>query len=200
MGVTSSSEAATEAIEKSRTRPSILRPPPESGIYAIYLRPDAALGPFPAGAKGLIYIGSSSNLRQRDFETHFGDKGSGFSTLRRSLGAILKDVLNLTAIRRGPGRSRSNITSYMFDPEGEKRLTLWMAENLEVGFCQIDDGYKEIEKGLIVELEPVLNLKDWNNPHRPEIKRLRRACAREARTSPRRNALSNRGYRSHGRN
>jgi hypothetical protein len=181
MQMTSSTESLVEALDKSRTRASRLKPPSEAGIYAVYLRSGVTLGSLPAGREGLIYLGSSSDLRQRDLETHFGDKGSSLSTLRRSLGAILRDDLNLSAIPCTPGPSYTKLTSYKFDPDGEERLTKWMAENLEVGFCLIDDGYADLARSLIEELEPILNLREWNNPYRRQIKRLRRLFADEAR-------------------
>jgi transcriptional regulator with GAF, ATPase, and Fis domain len=44
----------------------------------------------PVGVEGLVYVGTSVNLAQREFDTHFSPRGTGFSTVRRSFGAILR--------------------------------------------------------------------------------------------------------------
>ncbi|MGD8414701.1 MAG: hypothetical protein PVF33_10735, partial [Candidatus Latescibacterota bacterium] len=170
-----------EELDSSRAKPSAIRPPDSSGIYAVCLRDGSILPGIAPGVGGTIYVGRSGNLRQREFDTHFADDQTGFSTLRRSLGAILRDQLRLTAVPRSGGESESNVRSYKFDPDGETRLTSWMTENLEVGVCPVSrDHYEEVEKDLIAALEPVLNLTGWHNPVRNEIKRLRKRCADEA--------------------
>ena len=176
-------EIAMKALARSRDRPSLLRPPQQGGIYAIYLRQGSSLAPFSPRTDAPIYVGSTSNLAEREFETHFGDEKTGFSTLRRSFGALLRDLLRLKAIPRSKGPSETNVRNYKFDSEGEKRLTLWMAENLEVGFCPFPSEYEQIEKDLISVFEPILNLKGWQNPNRAQIKRLRKICADEARSA-----------------
>jgi hypothetical protein len=68
-----------------------------------------------------MYVGMSSNLAERD-EAHFRTGGSGFSTLRRSLGALLKQELRLSARPRGTGSSAQNYRCYQFDDAGEEQL------------------------------------------------------------------------------
>jgi hypothetical protein len=102
------------------------------------------------------------------------------STLRRSLGAILKRSLALQAIPRAPGPSESNCHNYCFLADGEARLTEWMVEHLEVGVFA-SSKYEQLEKFLTREFRPLLNLQGCPNPHRAEIKELRKACADEAR-------------------
>ena len=129
---------AVKAFADSRAAFSQLRPPSQGGVYAFYLKDHAALHPFPCKADGLVYIGSSGNLASREYENHFDTTSTGFSTLRRSIGAILKRKLSLNAIPRSSGDSETNVRNYRFE-EGDQRLTEWMKENLEIGFYAHDD-------------------------------------------------------------
>jgi hypothetical protein len=136
--------------------------------------------PFAPGQSGLIYIGVSKDLAAREFEQHFNSESTGFSTLRRSIGAILKTDLRLTAIPRSSGNSETNVKSYRFLADGEARLTDWMCRNVEIAVCGVGSS-KALEVRLITQLKPLLNLTHWPNPDRAEIMRLRRLCADEAR-------------------
>jgi hypothetical protein len=91
-----------------------LSAPPGSGVYAIYLSTKGLLAPFNQPEDGLVYIGLSTSLANREFDCHFASDNTCFSTLRRSLGAILKRQLDLNAIPRAPGRSETNIRNYRF--------------------------------------------------------------------------------------
>jgi hypothetical protein len=97
-----SAEKIIQKIKRTRAPLQDLHAPSLPGIYAIFLIADV---PFPVepGQDGLIYVGSSGDLATRDFGTHFSSGQSGFSTLRRSIEAILKEELDLTAIPRGKG-------------------------------------------------------------------------------------------------
>jgi len=131
---------------------------------------------------GLLYIGSSANIALRGYENHFNSQSTGFSTLRRSLGALLRDNLRLQVIPRGQGPSPSNFRNFRFEPEGEERLTEWMERNLEVGVCTLMVDFKEMELRLIKTMQPVLCLKGWKNPLSASIKAQRKICADEARS------------------
>jgi hypothetical protein len=153
------------------------------GVYALFLSLPGALPLFRLPELEPLYLGLSADLAQREFDTHFNSKQTGFSTVRRSLGAILKAQLGLTARPRGRSTSEQNLRCYRFQPEGEERLTQWMIENLEVS-VQPEPDYKTVEKDLIRFACPVLNLTGWDNPYRAEIKALRKRCADEARLAP----------------
>ena len=175
--------AAVEGkLRATRTTVDELQPPSTAGVYAIFLLDPSALKPFAPGRDGLIYVGTSSNLAQREFENHFNSESTGFSTLRRSLGAILRQQLSLRALPRSPGRSESNVRCYRFTPDGDIRLTEWMRANLQVGVAAALDS-DDLEVMLIARLQPLLNLKGWPNPDRQAIKALRKSCADEARAS-----------------
>ena len=167
--------------ELSKNRKSIhnLFAPGLAGVYAFFLTDSYEINSIPSNSDGLVYIGSTSNLSSREYDNHFDSTSTGFSTLRRSIGAILKGELNLTSFPRSSGASETNVRNYKFNLDGEIRLTNWMENNLEIGVCPIRD-FDVIEKDLITELKPVLNLTGWNNPFRREIKALRKVCADEA--------------------
>jgi hypothetical protein len=173
-------QTALQDLLRSRARVEELSAPPGGGVYAIYLSTKDLLTPFTEGKNGLVYIGLSANLADREFECHFASDNTGFSTLRRSFGAILKRQLDLKAIPRAPGPSETNVRNYRFAPDGEQKLTTWMSEYLEIGL-HASSRYLELENFLIPELRPLLNLNKWPNPHRVEIKRMRKTCADEAR-------------------
>lgn len=150
----------------------------QAGIYAYFIEHPDELRPISVPANGLLYIGmTDSGL---DARCHFEHKNSGFSTFRRSLGAILKKKLQLRALPRSPGASRSNVLNYRFEAEGEERLTNWMRENLTYSYREVADNVAAAEKAEIMEECPPLNLIGWKNEDRSEIKRLRAFCAAEA--------------------
>jgi hypothetical protein len=104
--------------------------------------------PFRRRPNGLVDIGKSANLAQRVIDTHFGSGKTGSSTARRSLGAILKQQLRLTAIPRGRGLKDRDFTNYRFDAAGEDRLSDWMRGNLMIAVCPVI-GYAVVESCLI---------------------------------------------------
>lgn len=119
-------------------------------------------------------------MAEREFDAHFAIGNTGYSTLRRSLGAVLKDELDLRSRPRGTGASKTNYTNYRFDDAGEQRLSDWMARSLRIGVHELDDP-REHERDLIAAAWPPLNLTGWANPERALIRELRKICADEAR-------------------
>jgi len=119
---------------------------------------------------------TDSSLEVRN---NFGHAHSGFSTPRRSLGALLKEPLRLQAIPRAPGPSPSNTRNYRFRDADELRLTDWMKSHLTYGFATVKDA-APIEKALIATLQPPLNLTGWPNPQRRHLRALRAICRDEA--------------------
>lgn len=162
--------------------------PDAPGVYAYFLRPDA--DPLPLGSAllepgtdGLLYVGTSMGLRARD---HLACPHSGFSTLRRSLGALLKERLRLEAGPRAPGPSPTNRRNYRFLGTGEQDLTHWMRQHLVHTCCALSPAeVGGIETGLIRHLCPPLNLKSWDNPQARRIREQRDRCVTEASGCPR---------------
>lgn len=149
-----------------------------AGIYAYFINEPDQLGPISVPANGLLYIGMTNS--SLDARCHFEHRHSGFSTFRRTLGAILKPKLQLRAMARAAGASRMNVLCYRFDPVGESRLTEWMRENLTYDYREVDANIAAVEKDEIRSACPPLNLTGWKNEQRAEIKRLRAACVTEA--------------------
>lgn len=172
----------TSRLIGERSRPLRLEPPASPGVYALFLTELQNVGGVPAGTQGILYVGTSENLSERHASAHFNSKNTGFSTLRRTLGALLRTELNLTPAPRGKKPTKSNKASYRFTPEGEERLTDWMVANLVASHVCVDEPGK-IEKDLIRLLEPPLNLTGWDNPHRSFVRRKRQECQLEALSS-----------------
>ena len=156
------------------------------GIYAIGY--SAELFP-PLLAKDkikkekIIYIGKTeSSQEKRDEKTHFYSGGTKSSTLRRSIGAILREELKLIPIPRSCSENtEKRFTNYCFDERGEKLLTKWMSDNLSLSFCELNgpvDEMETIEIDIIQQLKPILNLRNnKDNPWRKELKKLRKNCS-----------------------
>lgn len=149
-----------------------------AGIYAYFINSPDVLRPISVPASGPLYIGMTSS--SLDARCHFEHRHSGFSTLRRSLGAILKGRLRFRSLPRAPGPSRTNVLCYRFDTEDEAQLTEWMRENLSYSYREITGNIAAAEKDAITSACPPLNLEGWKNDQRGEIKRLRAVCAAEA--------------------
>ena len=148
-----------------------------SGIYAIFTKNLDCLPGFTIPSSGVIYIGISNRLELRN---HFKAKHSGFSTIRRSIGAILKNQLNLSAEPRSKGDSETNYRNFRFTGNGENFLSLWMQSNLEYSIVELEGDLGEIETCLISQIEPPLNLTKYENYQKKRIQHLRNQCKEEA--------------------
>ena len=152
------------------------------GIYAIGFIGEVF--PFPTGENvvnngDIIYIGKTEkSQKSRDAQTHFKSGKTGSSTLRRSLGAILREDLGLQPIPRS--KTESRMRDYKFIEESEKQLTQWMMKNLSISFFEICEGKRLIRNAeiyIIQELEPILNLThNSSNPYMSMLKELREKC------------------------
>ena len=158
--------------------------PETPGVYAAWLAGDGALQSTVLRewrSDGPLYVGESANLSRRVAD------GSGWFTLRRSIGAILRRQLNLQAHPRGSGGSRQALLCYRFQPEGEQRLTAWMRENLKLSWWADDQRglsrrqREDLETELIRLLEPPLSINNkWDNPYQRSVKEERAVCTLEA--------------------
>lgn len=148
-----------------------------AGVYAFFLANSTVLTGMRIEPRGLIYVGAADSIQ--DVRDQFAHTDSGFSTLRRSLGALLKEQLRLHAIPRGLRQPRST-RNYRFCEGGELRLTLWMKANLRYGFILIPRQVKCVARALIADLGPPLNLIHWPNPQGPYLRALRAICRDEA--------------------
>jgi len=152
------------------------------GIYAIGFIGEVF--PFPTGENvvnngDIIYIGKTEkSQKSRDAQTHFKSGKTGSSTLRRSLGAILREDLGLQPIPRS--KTESRMRDYKFIEESEKQLTQWMMKNLSISFFEICEGKRLIRNAeiyIIQDLKPILNLThNSSNPYVSMLKELRAKC------------------------
>lgn len=151
------------------------------GVYAFYADEPDALLPITLGPENLVYVGMTED--SLDIRNHFTHDNSGFSTFRRSLGAILKQRLGLIAIPRGPGASRTNLVNYRFTGEAEATLTAWMRQHLRLAVEPLSDAIRATESDLIASMEPPLCLTGWRNPQKGTIQAMREECKAEASNS-----------------
>ena len=157
------------------------RIPPGPGLYVVYSDTEVNGLTWNAGS-GALYVGKADDgLQRRIGREHGGDTGR--STLRRSLAALLKDDLQLVA-RCRPTRGEPkpiDFTNFSLEPDGDHRLSDWMATHLTVAVVARAVGLGQ-EKALIAELEPPLNVRGWENPWRQVLSAARAKCATEARS------------------
>ena len=176
-------EAIKAELLGPRHRPGEIPRVNSPGLYALLLESQAALPGFATAPTGLLYIGQTgSSLHERN---HFCCESSADSSPRRSLGALLKQQLQLQALLRNRGRSKKDFTHYRFSKNSEKQLTKWMHNHLTYTYVPVSavEEIKHMEQRLIAELLPPLNLTHWVNPRKSYIKKLRAVCCDEARSS-----------------
>ena len=159
------------------------------GLYAFILAEKSDLKIFGKGGQ-VIYVGKAEDsLTKRDLKTHFSDRGTGRSTLRRSIGSIFKTDFRSIAFTRNGTLDQTAIDKYKFDSVGENKLTLWMKQNLEIGFWEFDNEKEsetlyDLERKVINKLRPTLDLDprtEKSNIYADRLTALRQFCKNEAR-------------------
>lgn len=177
-----------KSIYDSRAPIKDVLPPEVPGLYGVFLSPNLAFDNL-CEAGELIYIGKAEDsLARRELKDHFASGKTGKSSLRRSLGAILKSDLGLIAIPRSSKASKKDISCYKFTDSGEELLTNWMVQHLEIGYWKYDISLDivlgDIEKLVLLRVHAVLDLDPRTvalNKHGKHVKMLRTKCADEAR-------------------
>lgn len=154
------------------------------GIYTIYSNSSGLkINGYIVGKEELLYIGKTeSSQRRRDANTHFKSGQTGSSTVRKTLGSLLKEELKLIPIpRNGMDKEKGRISHFSFEDHGEERLTVWMKEFLSLSFYEYDMSKKSIdmlETNIIHTAIPILNLsKNSSNPFKAYISEQRKICA-----------------------
>lgn len=162
--------------------------PDKPGLYAFALQKDSSLKKFGNGLQ-VIYVGKAEDsLKKRDLETHFQNEKTGQSTLRRSIGAILKTEFNAFSFSRNGTLNKPNIDNYKFNKKAEGGLSEWMKGNLVIGYWLYDSALEKIplrtiEEKLTLLLKPTLDLDIRTrrfNLLAPELIALRQICKNEA--------------------
>lgn len=166
---------------------------PVPGLYAIYA-PAAARSELGVSTSyaGPLYVGKSEdNLVKRDLRTHFAaDVGSmpttGSSTVRRSFAALLRDVLDLTAVPRNL-QNPGYFSQYGLAEGGDERLSSWMRLHLSIAVWEKPHGLRggetltSIESAVIRKWHPPINLAGNVLPQEG-LRSARAAMAHEARS------------------
>ena len=108
------------------------------GIYGIYGDEEAwsMLGFGEQTNHGLLYLGSTlDGLNRRVLLTHFANRKSPWSIVRRSLASLLRDELGLEIDPGSPDIHRH----FGLVRKSDGALSKWMRNRLEVGFWASDD-------------------------------------------------------------
>jgi len=161
--------------------------PVRPGLYAVY--GDAAaweqLGLGRPLDRRPLYVGKAEgSLAGRDLRQHFGTGSTGSSTLRRSLAALLRTRLGLTAVPRNPARPEQ-FAHYALVGADEVRLTTWMEQHLTLSVW-VPDGPVElgaVDDELLDSWRPPLNLAGVTTPWTKTVQDARRAMAAQARSA-----------------
>jgi|GEM_PF-2057159 len=178
------------------------------GIYAIYFHgeafPDSKLN---IKKDDLIYIGkteSSQTARERD--THFKAGKTGSSTLRRTIGSLLREELELFPIPRNKSDfQKGRTTFFTFIEPSEGKLSSWMKANLSLSFYEYPKSPAAIdflETELIKIALPVFNISKYSsNPMGPYLKEQRKACGElafsQSKLDPSKGTVQSQGEKSH---
>lgn len=158
------------------------------GLYALFFTgKDFLIDDCNPLADEIIYIGKTEkSQKSRDLNTHFQSGRTGSSTLRRTVGALLRKRNNLIPIQRNTtDYARNRRSHYKFDSKSEELITEWMVNNLGLSFFEFVGTPSELdilESHVIKAISPVFNIdrKNTLNPYRKYILEMRKNCANEA--------------------
>lgn len=165
--------------------------PARPGCYVLSVQPES-VGDLGIGLdpdEPVLYVGKAEDsIRRRVQGTHLLDRRTGSSTLRRSVGALLRESLSLQPVPRSSNRKDGKrFVNYAFGSASECALSGWIADNVLVTAVPSQDPART-EAELIRSHRPPLNLTGWDNPHRRPVRELRAECRALAESSERRAA------------
>lgn len=135
----------------------------------------------------LLYVGISGrysnkkgNIDRRIRLQHLGGcSDASVSTLRRTLGSLLKEELSIKALPKGTKRKKK----FWFGRQGEEILLRWIIEHARVAWIK-DENPREIEQAILSDYGDLLPLNIEGNEKRntfsATLKKLRYACKIEA--------------------
>jgi hypothetical protein len=182
--------AAAQRVERGMSSA-----PPRPGLYAIHAAApvweELGLGA-PPDVRPLYLGKAEASLAGRDVSTHFGyvregrrTSVTGYSTLRRSLAALLRDVRGFRAQPRSVAKP-GHYASYGLSSAQDEELSAWMRERLRLSCWEMSHEIAVPELGLVERavfrrLLPPLNLADIVTPWRPRVVAARQAMTAEAR-------------------
>lgn len=135
--------------------------PDKLGMYCIRLKegcrlPSKFQAILDSRTHNILYIGiATKNLKIRLLNQELRHKGHG--TFFRGIGAVLGFLPP-----KGSLRNKRNQNNYIFSPSDTIQIINWINENLEVNWLVSDVDLKSIEKSLIKNISPLLNIQ--SNP------------------------------------
>jgi hypothetical protein len=148
--------------------------PDQPGFYAIrvqryILLPKKFAEACEARKSNLLYIGvARQSLKTQLLGEEIRSEGHG--PFFRNLGAMLGYLPP-----KGSLVNSSNPKEYFFSAADEAAIIEWINQNLLINWLCMDSGFDEIEAQLLLDEQPLLNIK--NNPNAlKELKALRRQC------------------------
>lgn len=107
----------------------------------------------------VIYVGiSQESLSKRDYKTHFNGNNAGKSTLRKSLGSLMR----LKKTYRSEGEKDKTNPKIKFTEDDEKILSEWMNDNLLLLY-KANNQPLTLETEMIASLNPPLNISKNHN-------------------------------------
>jgi hypothetical protein len=163
--------------EFQKCDPSVV--PSCAGNYIVCLKenaelPDIGITAYTSLFDNLevVYIGISSNLKDRIYKSHFNGN-AGQSTLRRSIGSLF-GYAKIPRDKIENGHTK-------FNDSDETKLSEWMKNNMVFYYLANDDSGNN-ENSLIKYFDPPLNIEKTkkllpnskNNTYRDKLKNLRR--------------------------
>jgi len=158
------------------------------GVYAFFFNgKEFLLSNYKPKKNEIIYLGKTqSSGISRVLKTHFGTGNTGSSTVRRTVGALLREKLKLAPIPRNNTDLGRNKMIFKFEERSEIRLTKWMRDNLLVSFVPLlEKDVPTTEKLIIKTLNPVLNIEgNSNGQFYKLLKESRKECAKIAFNKP----------------
>jgi hypothetical protein len=148
--------------------------PDQPGFYAIrvqryILLPKKFAEACEARKSNLLYIGvARQSLKTQLLGEEIRSEGHG--PFFRNLGAMLGYLPP-----KGSLVNSANPKEYFFSAADEAAIIEWINQNLLINWLCMDSGFDEIEAQLLLDEQPLLNIK--NNPNAlKELKALRRQC------------------------
>jgi hypothetical protein len=148
--------------------------PDQPGFYAIrvqryILLPKKFAEVCEARKSNLLYIGvARQSLKTQLLGEEIRSEGHG--PFFRNLGAMLGYLPP-----KGSLVNSANPKEYFFSAADEAAIIEWINQNLLINWLCMDSGFDEIEAQLLLDEQPLLNIK--NNPNAlKELKALRRQC------------------------
>lgn len=200
MGVVGDAEGTNDALSTSVTKSAVRtltgpvrwpigelseRLEPVPGLYAVF-GTDAAwdeLGLPLDGDSRPLYVGKAEDsFVSRDLRTHFASGRTGQSTVRRSFAALLHESAGFRAVPRNP-EVPGHFANFGLTADDDARLTEWMWDRLSLAVWPSHGNMalRDIERRVILLLDPPLNIEYLPRTSRRELRAARRLMADEAR-------------------